>query len=106
MPDLLSGQVQVFFAPITHPIEHIRAGQLRALAVTSLARSAALPDIPIVADFVPGYEASGWSGICAPRNTPGNIIDRRNREINAALLDPGIRARLIDLGAVPKPTTS
>jgi tripartite-type tricarboxylate transporter receptor subunit TctC len=105
MPDLLSGQVQVFFAPITHPIEHIRAGALRALAVTSLARSAALPDIPVVADFVPGYDASGWYGIGAPKNTPGDIIDRLNSEINAALLDPGMRARLIDLGAIPRPMT-
>jgi tripartite-type tricarboxylate transporter receptor subunit TctC len=105
MPDLLSGRVQVFFAPITHPIEQIRAGRLRALAVTSLARSAALPEIPIAADFVPGYDASGWYGIGAPRNTPGDIIARLNREINAALLDPAMSARLVDLGTVPRPMT-
>jgi tripartite-type tricarboxylate transporter receptor subunit TctC len=106
MPDLLSGQVQVFFAPITHPIEFIRTGKLRALAVTSLRRSAALPEVPVVADFVPGYDASGWYGIGAPKNTPDEIIDRLNREINAALVDPRIKARLLDLGAVPTPTTS
>jgi tripartite-type tricarboxylate transporter receptor subunit TctC len=105
MPDLLSGQVQVFFAPITHMIEFIRTGKLRALAVTSLRRSATLPDIPVVADFVPNYEASGWYGIGAPRTTPGEIVDRLNKEINAALIDPGINARLLDLGAVPRPMT-
>jgi tripartite-type tricarboxylate transporter receptor subunit TctC len=105
MPDLLSGRVQVFFAPITHPIEYIRAGKLRALAVTSLTRSAALPDVPIVADFVPGYDASGWSGIGAPKNTPAEIIDRLNKEINAALADPGMKAQLLDSGAVPMPMT-
>jgi tripartite-type tricarboxylate transporter receptor subunit TctC len=105
MPDLLSGRVQVFFAPITHPIEYIRAGKLRALAVTSLTRSAALPDVPIVADFVPGYDASGWYGIGAPKNTPAEIIDRLNKEINAALADPGMKAQLLDSGAVPMPMT-
>jgi tripartite-type tricarboxylate transporter receptor subunit TctC len=106
MPDLLSGQVQVFFGPVSHPIEYIRAGKLRALAMTSLTRSTALPDIPIIADVVPGYEASGWYGICAPKNTPAGIIDSLNKEINAALVDPAMTARLVDLGAVPRPWTS
>jgi tripartite-type tricarboxylate transporter receptor subunit TctC len=106
MPDLLSGRVQVFFAPITHPIEYIRAGKLRALAVTSLTRSAALPDVPVVADVVPGYDASGWYGIGAPKNTPAEIIGRLNNEINTALADPSLKAQLLDLGAVPAPMTS
>jgi tripartite-type tricarboxylate transporter receptor subunit TctC len=105
MPDLLGGQVQVLFAPITHSIEYIRTGKLRALAVTSATRSAALPEIPTVAEFVPGYEASGWYGIGAPMNTPTEIIDRLNKEINAALADPKIKARLADLGAVPMSMT-
>jgi len=105
MPDLLGGQVQVVFAPITHLIEYIRTGKLRALAVTSATRSAALPDIPTMGEFVPGYAASGWYGIGAPKNTPTDIIDRLNKEINAALADPKIKARLADLGAVPMPMT-
>ena len=105
MPDLLGGQVQVLFAPITHSIEYIRTGKLRALAVTSATRSAALPEIPTVAEFVPGSEASGWYGIGAPKNTPTEIIDRLNKEINAALADPKMKARLADLGAVPMPMT-
>jgi tripartite-type tricarboxylate transporter receptor subunit TctC len=105
MPDLLGGQVQVVFAPITHLIEYIRTGKLRALAVTSATRSAALPDIPTMGEFVPGYAASGWYGIGAPKKTPTNIIDRLNKEINAALADPKIKARLADLGAVPMPMT-
>ena len=100
IPDLLGGQVQVVFAPITHLIEYIRTGKLRALAVTSARRSAALPDIPTLAEFVPGYEASGWYGIGAPKNTPIEIIDRLNKEINAALADPKMKARLADLGGV------
>jgi len=106
MPDLLSGRVQVLFAPITHPIEYIRSGKLRALAVTSLTRSPALPDVPIAADFVPGYDASGWYGIGAPKNTPAEIIDRLNKETNAVLVDPKVKAQLVDLGAVPMPMTS
>ena len=79
-------------------IEHIRAGKLRALAVTTATRSEALPDIPTVGDFVPGYEASGWFGVGAPKSTPAEIVDRLNREINAGLADPKIKARLADLG--------
>jgi len=96
--DLLGGQVDVTFAVVTTAIEYIRSGKLRALAVTSATRQEALPDIPSVADFLPGYEASGWFGLFAPRNTPAEIIDKLNKEINAALVDPKVKARLSDLG--------
>ena len=79
-------------------IEHIRAGKLRALAVTTATRSEVLPDIPTVGEFVPGYEASAWSGVGAPKNTPAEIVDKLNKEINAGLADPKIKARLADLG--------
>jgi tripartite-type tricarboxylate transporter receptor subunit TctC len=95
---LVAGQVQVYFGPITASIEHIKAGKLRALAVTTATRSAALPDLPTVGEFVPGYEATGWWGIGAPKNTPIDIIERLNKEINMALADAGFRARLADLG--------
>jgi len=98
LTDLLSGQVQAYFASTTVSIEHIRAGKLRALAVTTAKRSEALPDIPTVGDFLPGYEASAVFGVGAPKNTPPEIIDRLNNEINAALAAPRIRARLADLG--------
>src|SRR5262249_52435621 len=100
LPDLISGQVQVMFDPLPSSIEHIKAGRLRALAVTSEARFEVLPELPTVADFLPGYEASGLYGVGAPRNTPVAVIDKLNREINAALADPNIKARLADLGAV------
>ena len=106
IPDLLGGRVQVVFAPIPVAIAYIRTGKLRALAVTGAARSKALPDIPTVAEFVPGYEASGWYGIGVPEKTPAEIIDKLNKEITACLADPGIKARLSDLGAVPMPMTS
>jgi tripartite-type tricarboxylate transporter receptor subunit TctC len=96
--DLLGGRVQVLFDPLTSSIEHIRAGKLRALAVTTATRSTALPDIPTVADFVPGYEASLCQGVGTPRNTPVEIVDKLNKEINTGLADPKIRARLADLG--------
>jgi tripartite-type tricarboxylate transporter receptor subunit TctC len=96
--DLLSGQVQVMFAPISSTIGYIRAGSLRALAVTTATRSEALPDIPTLSEFVPGFEASGWAGIVAPRNTPPEIIDKLNKEINVGLSDPQTKARLADLG--------
>jgi tripartite-type tricarboxylate transporter receptor subunit TctC len=99
LTDLLGGQVQVMFDAVPSSIEHIRAGRLRALAVTTAMRSEALPNIPTVGDFVPGYESSGWVGVGAPKNTPAGIIDKLNREINAALADPKIKARLADLGA-------
>jgi tripartite-type tricarboxylate transporter receptor subunit TctC len=98
LTDLLAGQVQVMFDNMTSSVEHVRAGRLRGLAVTTAARSDALPDLPIVADFVPGYEASGIYGIGVPKDTPTDIIDKLNREINAAVSDPKIKARLADLG--------
>jgi tripartite-type tricarboxylate transporter receptor subunit TctC len=99
LTDLISGQVQVFFDVTTSSIEHIKAGRLRALAVTSATRSEALPDIPTVGDYVPGYEAGNFRGVGAPRNTPTEIISKLNKEINAALVDAKIKTRLADLGA-------
>ena len=96
--DLLGGQVQVFFSPLPEPTEHIKTGKLRALAVTTETRVVALADIPTMGDYLPGFEASGWTGIGAPRNTPIEIIDKLNREIHAALADLEIKARLDDLG--------
>ncbi len=96
--DLIGGQVQVVFDNLPGSIEYIRAGRLRPLAVTTAVRSPALPDVPTVAEFVPGYEASAWFGIGAPGATPAEIIDRLNREINAGLADPKLRSRLVDLG--------
>jgi len=98
LTDLIGGQVQVMFDNVTSSIEHIRAGKLRALAVTSATRSAALPDIPTVGDFVSDYEASFVFGVGTPKNTPAEIVDKLNKEINAALRDPKIKARLADLG--------
>lgn len=96
--DLLAGQVALMFDTFATSIEHVRAGKLRALAVTSTTRSAVLPDTPTVGEFVPGYEAIGWQGIGAPRNTPVGIIDTLNRELNACLADPRLQARIADLG--------
>jgi tripartite-type tricarboxylate transporter receptor subunit TctC len=101
LTDLLGGQVQVMFDPVGEAVGYIKAGRLRALAVTSATRLPALPDIPTVGDFVPGYEAEGWSGMGAPRNTPVEIIDTLNKEINAGLADPKMKARLVDLGSTP-----
>ena len=101
LTDLISGQVHVMFGPLPPSIEFIRSGKLRALAVTTETRSPALPDIPTVGEFVPGYEATGWNRIGAPKNTPHEIIDTLNREIGAALADPDIKARLADLGGTP-----
>jgi tripartite-type tricarboxylate transporter receptor subunit TctC len=98
LTDLLGGQVQIYFAPMAATIEYIRAGRLRALAVTTKTRSEAPPDIPTVSEFVPDYEASQWYGIGAPRNTPADIIDRVNAATNAILTDPKFRARLVELG--------
>jgi tripartite-type tricarboxylate transporter receptor subunit TctC len=98
--DLLAGQVQASFDALSSSIGYIRAGKLRALAVTTATRSQALPELPTIGDFVPGYEASAWYGVVAPRGTPADIIDTLNREINAAAADPDIRARLADLGGV------
>jgi len=97
--DLLSGQVQVMFATLSSSIEYVRGGKLRALAVTTATRSDALPDVPTVSEFVPGYEASFWTGIVAPKNTPMEVVDTLNQEINAALGDPKMKARFAELGA-------
>ena len=96
--DLLGGQVQITFPTAVASIEYIRAGRLRALAVTTAKRSEALPDVPTIDEFIPGYEASNWFGIGAPRNTPADIVDKLNKEINAGLADPKIKARLANLG--------
>jgi tripartite-type tricarboxylate transporter receptor subunit TctC len=98
LTDLLGGQVQVMFPGTVASIEYIRAGRLRVLAVTTATRSEALPGIPTMGEFVPGYEASQWFGIGAPKNTPADIVDKLNTEINAGLADPKIKARLADLG--------
>jgi tripartite-type tricarboxylate transporter receptor subunit TctC len=104
-PDLLGGQVQVLFGPVPSSIGYIQAGKLRALAATTATRLEVLPDVPTVGEFVPGYEASGWQGIGAPKNTPAEIIGRLNEEINAALADPKMKGRLADLGSLPIPVT-
>jgi tripartite-type tricarboxylate transporter receptor subunit TctC len=101
MTDLLGGQVDVYFGTISESIEYIRAGRLRALAVTTATRSEVLPDIPTLGEFVPGYEASGWQGIGAPRNTSTDIIGKLNREINTSIADPKLKARLAALGCTP-----
>ena len=101
LTDLLGGQVQVIFASTVSSIEYVKTGRLRALAVTAATRSDALPDVPTVGEFVPGYEASAWFGIGAPKNTPSQIIDKLNEAINAGLGDPKIRARLADFGGTP-----
>jgi len=96
--DLIGGQLQVIFGALTSSIGYIKAGRLRALAVTTAKRSEALPDLPTVGEFVPGYEASQWYGVGVPKNTPAEIVDKLNKEINAGLADPKIKARLVDLG--------
>jgi tripartite-type tricarboxylate transporter receptor subunit TctC len=98
MTDLLGGQVQVLFGSTSLTIEQIRAGKLRPLAVTTATRWETLPDLPTVGEFLPGFEASAWGGLGAPRNTPAKIIDTLNKEINVALADPTMKARLADLG--------
>jgi tripartite-type tricarboxylate transporter receptor subunit TctC len=98
LTDLLGGQVQVYFGPIPSSIEYIKTGKLRALAVTTATRSDALPDVPTMGEFLPGYEASTWNGLGAPRNTPVEIIEKLNREIDAGLADPTIKARIAALG--------
>jgi tripartite-type tricarboxylate transporter receptor subunit TctC len=105
LTDLLGGQVQVMFAGLASSIAHIKAGKLHALAVTTATRLEALADTPTVGEFLPGYEASGWQGVAAPKNTPPDIINKLNSEINSALADPKMKARLADLGLVPMPMT-
>jgi tripartite-type tricarboxylate transporter receptor subunit TctC len=104
--DLLAGQVQVYFATLPSAIEYIRAGSLRALAVTGATRCDALADVPALAEFVPGYEATIWNGLNVPRGTPAGIVERLNREVNAALADPAMIARITELGAAPLPGSS
>jgi tripartite-type tricarboxylate transporter receptor subunit TctC len=106
VPDLLSGQVQVVFGTISTCIQYIRGGMLRALAVTTATRSDVLPDIPTLAEFVPGYEASQWYGVGAPKDTPAEVIDKLNNDINAVAADPFIKARLAGLGVDPMSMTS
>jgi tripartite-type tricarboxylate transporter receptor subunit TctC len=103
--DLLGGQMQVMFEPAISVVEYIKAGKLRALAVTTAARSELLPDIPTIGEFVPGYEASQWYGISAPKNTPPEIVATLNKEVNAILADPRLKTRLADLGSIPTPMT-
>jgi len=103
LTDMVAGQVQVYFSNLAPSIAHIRGGRLRALAVTTATRSQALPDLPVLQDFVPGYEASAWLGVGAPKDTPAAVITRVDREIEAALADPGIKSRLADLGGTPLP---
>jgi len=103
LTDLLGGQVQLYFSVLPDSMEYIRAGKLRALAVTAATRWEALPDLPTVGDFVPGYEASAWQGVGAPKKTPIEIIEMLNKEINAILADHEIKTRLGDLGGVPMP---
>jgi tripartite-type tricarboxylate transporter receptor subunit TctC len=98
LTDLLAGQVQVYFPTTVASIGYIRAGRLRALAVTAATRSDALPDIPTVGEFLPGYEASTWDGVGAPKGTPAEIVEKLNKEVNAGLADPTMKARLADLG--------
>lgn len=99
--DLIGGQVDVMFDPLSSSIGHIRAGKLRPLAVTSQTRLEVLPDVPTLGDFVPGYAYSSWHGMVAPRNTPAEVVDRLNKEINTALADPKFKARLADFGGIP-----
>jgi tripartite-type tricarboxylate transporter receptor subunit TctC len=101
VPDLLSGQTQLLFGPVPQTIGNVRAGQLRALAVTTPRRLDVLPDVPPVGDFLPGYEGVGWFGLAAPKSTPPEIIDRLNRETNAALADAQFKAKLANLGVEP-----
>ena len=101
LTDLLGGQVQVLFEPLPASIQHIKSGAIRGLAVTTATRAEALPDVPALSEFIPGYEASGWNGICAPRNTPAAVIQTLNAAINAGLADAKLKARLADLGATP-----
>jgi tripartite-type tricarboxylate transporter receptor subunit TctC len=104
-PDLLAGQVHVSFDPIGQSIQFVRAGQLRALALTGITRVKMLPDIPTIVEFLPGYEAYAWDGIGAPRGTPADVIEKLNRAIDDSLAEPGMQARLADLGAEPMPMT-
>jgi tripartite-type tricarboxylate transporter receptor subunit TctC len=105
MPDLLGGQVQLVFGPISQALQYVRAGRLRPLAVTSSVRQPALPGVPAIGERLPGYEATGWYGIGAPSGTPDAIVRKLNSEINAVLDDPAIKTRLAELGVEPRPTS-
>ena len=105
LTDLMGGQVQVYFSPLPESIETVKADKVRALAVTTAVRVEALPEVPTVSESLPGFEASTWQGIGAPKNTSADIVDRLNKEINAALADPTIKARLAVLGSVPMPVS-
>jgi len=98
MPDLLSGQVQAMFGVMPASLGYIRSGKLNALAVTSSTRQEVLPDVPAMAEFLPGYEANGWYGVVAPKGTPPEVIETLNKQINAALADPTMRKRFTELG--------
>jgi len=98
LADLLGGQVQVMFDPIPSSIEHVSSGRLRAIGVTGAVRSQELPEVPSIGEFVPGYQVSSWTGVCAPRGAPAEIIDRLNREVNAALSDPVMKGKIADVG--------
>jgi len=106
MPDLLAGQVSLAFSPMAQVIPFIRDGRLRALAVTPATRSPALPDIPTIAETLPGFAANGWYGICAPRGTPDEVIAKLSAAITASVADPGLHTRLVDLGVEPRPMTT
>jgi tripartite-type tricarboxylate transporter receptor subunit TctC len=105
LTDLIGGQVQVMFATTPGTADYIATGRLRALAVTTAARTEMLPALPTVGDFVPGYQASQWYGLAAPKSTPADIVERLNKEVNAALVDPKMKARLADIGGEPLPGT-
>jgi tripartite-type tricarboxylate transporter receptor subunit TctC len=103
IPDLLAGQVQVVFSAISILIDYFRTGKLRALAVTGVMRSDALPDVPTLGEFVPGYEAVAWYGLCGPRRIPTEVVNKLNETTNLALADPKLKARLADLDVAPMP---
>jgi tripartite-type tricarboxylate transporter receptor subunit TctC len=103
MPDLLAGQVHFYFSPLPQPIEYVKDGRLRGLAITSAARSALLPEVPTVGEFVPGYQAVGWVGVGTPRGTSSDVIDKLNNELNVLVSEPQMQARLLSLGVESKP---
>jgi tripartite-type tricarboxylate transporter receptor subunit TctC len=103
LTDVIGGQAQVMFDGIPSSLAHVKAGELRALGVTTAARQAVLPDVPSISEFVPGYEASSWLGIVAPKGTPNEVVDTLNKEINAALANPEMKKRLSEIGAEPMP---
>jgi len=105
MPDLLAGQVHIYFSPMPQAIVFIKDGRLRTLGVTTANRSDALPDVPAIGETVPGYEAVGWHGLCAPAGTPSEVIEKLNAELAATVADPAMKLRFDDLGVAPMRTT-